>query len=250
MGISQGEVVDGWGNFFTYRVANRTPATSSNWTIKSGTGPFSITELTSSLTTFSLQQRDTAGVLGSALVPNPVVLIISHGKNGLGARTVQGTQITLPAAGTDERTNATAGSNSFVDRNPTDVSTAIGGVFDDQVVYLTPTDLLQPLVDDKTLKGSNPAYYRTLAIQQIALSSCTPPAVGPSLAAVQPSIGNGTMTYTCPSAAYSCQTGTPMTAATPLIKQLYQLSIFGAAAQDVTFGDVVAAFDKIATRCP
>lgn len=34
LGLSMGDVQDGWSNFFTYRVANRTPATSSNWTLR------------------------------------------------------------------------------------------------------------------------------------------------------------------------------------------------------------------------
>ena len=36
LGLSVGDVQDGWSNFFTYRVANATPATSKNWTVKAG----------------------------------------------------------------------------------------------------------------------------------------------------------------------------------------------------------------------
>lgn len=251
LGLSVGDVQDGWANFFTYRVANRTPGTSSNWTITSGVAPFSIAELTVPLTTFTLQQRDSAGVLAPAMTPNPVVIILSHGKNGAGARTVGGTTNAAPA-GADEIVNTTTASTSFITRTPNDVAGSTGGVFDDLVAYLTPSDLLQPLVDDKTLKGSTVAYYTEQAIQQVALASCTPPLVAPTLTAVQPSVGNATITYTCPAnPAYSCRSSVAVSnASTAPAKQLYQLSMFGAAAQDVTFANLVAAYPGIATRCP
>ena len=251
LGIGRGEVQDGWGNFFTYRVANRTPVTSSNWTINSGTAPFSIAELATPLTTFTLQQRDAAGVLAAAMTPNPVVIILSHGRNGNGAWTVQGTLIPLPAPA-DELVNATTASTSFIDRALNEVAGSTGGPFDDLVSYLTPTDLLQPLVDSKFLTGSTAAFYREQAIRQVALISCTPPLAGPSLAAIQPGIGNGTITYTCPVAvAYACRTATAVSNATTAPgKQLYQLSMFGAAAQDVTYADILAAFPGISARCP
>lgn len=251
LGLSIGDVQDGWANFFTYRVANRTPVTSSNWTITSGVGPFSIVELTAPLPALVLQQRDSAGVLGAALAPNPVAMIVSHGKNGAGARTIGGTLNAAPT-GTDEVANSTTASTSFVTRTPSDVA-GTNGVFDDLVAYLTPTDLLQPLVDDKTLKGSTVAFYREQAIQQIALTSCTPPLVAPSLAAVQPGIGNGTITYTCPvNPAYACRPPAMAVsnATTAPGKQLYQLSMFGAAAQDVTYANLQAAFTGISARCP
>jgi hypothetical protein len=119
------------------------------------------------------------------------------------------------------------------------------------VAYLTPTDLLQPLVDDKTLKSGTTTYYREQAMQQVALTGCTPPIVAPSLVAIQPAIGNGAITYVCPApAAYSCRTATAVSNATAGAKQLYQLQMFGAAPQDVTYAQLVAAFPAITTRCP
>jgi prepilin-type N-terminal cleavage/methylation domain-containing protein len=251
LGLSVGDVQDGWSNFFSYRVANRTPATSSNWTLTAGVGPFTISELTTALVTFTLQERNSAGVLGAALAPSPVVLIISHGKNGSGARTIGGTLL-APPVGVDELANSAAASTSFVTRAPTDVAAATGGLYDDLVAHMTPHDLLQPLVDDKTLKGSTAAYYREQALQQVALASCTPPLVAPSLAAVQPSIGNGSMTYSCPvGAGYLCRTATAVSNATTApAATLYQLSMFGGAAADVTYAQLLAAYPGIAARCP
>lgn len=250
LGLSVADVQDGWSNFFSYRVANRTPATSSNWTLTAGVGPFTINELTTPVVSFTLQERNSAGVLGPAMSPSPVVMIISHGKSGAGARTIGGTQIAAPT-GADELANSALASTSFVTRTPTDVATGVGGMFDDIVAYMTPRDLLQPLVDDKTLKGSTAAYYREQAITQVALASCTPPLVAPSLAAVQPSIGNGSITYSCPiGAGYLCRTGTAVTSATLSTATLYQLSMFGGVAADVTYAQLQAAYPGIAARCP
>lgn len=250
LGLSRGDVQDGWANFFTYRVSNRTPVTSSNWTLAAAPTAFTISELAAPLVALTLQERDSAGVLGPAITPNPVVVLVSHGKNGSGARTIGGTTNAAPA-GADEITNTTVASTTFVTRTPNESAASTGGVFDDVVAYLSPKDLLQPLVDDKTLKGSVASYYREQAIQQVAVTSCTPPLVAPSLVAIQPSVGDNTITYTCPAAAaYACRTGTAVTAATAGAKQLYQLSMFGAAAADVTYANLLAAYPGIASRCP
>ncbi len=158
LGMSTADAQDGWSNFFTYRVANDTPVSSSNWTTKAGATAFTVGELTVPLATFALSERSDAGVLGATLTPNPVVMILSHGKNGLGARTVRGTALLPMPAGADELLNATTASTSFVSRTPTDVVAAAGGSFDDLVAYMTPNHLLQPLLDDKTLKGVCQAY--------------------------------------------------------------------------------------------
>ena len=162
LGMSIGDAQDGWSNFFTYRVANDTPVSGSNWTIKVGATAFTLGELTVPLATFALSERSDAGVLGASLTPNPVVMIISHGKNGLGGRTVRGSVLLPMPTGADELLNATTALPGapphFVTRVPTDVAAATGGAFDDLVAYMTPNHLLQPLLDDKTLKGVCQAY--------------------------------------------------------------------------------------------
>jgi hypothetical protein len=180
LGLSVADVQDGWSNFFTYRVANQTPATSSNWTIKTGAGAFAITELTTPLTTFELRERSTAGVLGPALSPNPVIMIVSHGRNGLGARTIGGSLLPAPT-GADEVSNASVSSTTFVSRALTDVAAATGGIFDDVVNYMTPGDLLQPLINEGTLKAcvaycSAGAGGTTTTITSVA--SCSTNGVG------------------------------------------------------------------------
>lgn len=254
LGLSVGDVQDGWSNFFTYRVANRTPITSSNWTIKAGTAPFTISELTTPLVALTLQVRNDAGVLGPAITPGPVAVILSHGKNGFGARTLRGAAVLPAPPGADELSNATAASTTFITRTPTDVAAAAGGAYDDLVAYLTPKDLLQPLLDDKTLKGVANAYL-DLAIAQLAVSSCTPPTAlvaQPLLNAIAPTVGNGTITYTCVAGDF-CNTATAVHSGPPVTlgtQNLYRLSLFGAAAQPVTYAQVQAAYPAIQTRCP
>ena len=254
LGLGSGDVQDGWSNFFTYRVANRTPVTSSNWTIKAGVGPFTIGELTAPLTALTLQTRSDAGVLGAALVPSPVAVILSHGKNGFGARTVRGAALLPAPTGADEISNAAAGSTTFITRTHTEVAAAAGGAYDDLVAYLSPKDLLQPLLDDKTLKGVA-SSYRDLAIIQLGVSSCTPPVVAvaqPLVDAIVPTVGNGAITYSCAlgdlcNAATPVHSGPPITAGAQV---LYRLSLFGAAALPVTYAQLQAAYPAIQTRCP
>lgn len=254
LGLGVGDVQDGWSNLFTYRVANRTPATSSNWTIKAGAGPFTINELTTPLVALTLQARSDAGVLGPAMVPSPVAIILSHGKNGFGARTVRGTALLPAPTGADEISNAGAASTTFITRTPTEVTAAAGGAYDDIVAFLTPKDLLQPLLDDKTLKGVA-ASYRDLAIIQLGVASCTPPAVAvaqPLVDAIIPTVGNGAITYTCV-AGDLCNTATAVHSGPPITagaQVLYRLSLFGAAAQTVTYAQLQAAYPAIQTRCP
>ena len=254
LGLGVGDVQDGWSNFFTYRVANRTPASSSNWTIKAGAGPFTITELTAPLTALTVQARSDAGVLGAPMVPSPVAVILSHGKNGFGARTVRGAALLPAPTGADELSNAAAVSTTFITRTPTEVAAAPGGAYDDLVVYLTPKDLLQPLLDDKTLKGVA-VSYRDLAIVQLGVASCTPPTVAvaqPLVDAIIPTVGNGAITYSCVAGDFcntvkSVHSGPPITAGAQV---LYRLSLFGAAAQTVTYAQLQAAYPAIQTRCP
>lgn len=257
LGLAVGDVQDGWSNLFTYRVANRTPVTSSNWTIKAGlpaAAPFTISELTASLTALTVQARSDAGVLGPAMVPSPVAVILSHGKNGAGARTLRGAALLPAPTGADELSNSTAASTTFITRTPTDVSAAAGGAYDDLVAYMTPKDLLQPLLDDKTLKGVDTSY-RELAMAQLAVSSCTPPAAlvaQPLINAIAPTVGNGVITYSCGAGDF-CSTATAMHSGPPVTagaQVLYRLSLFGAAAQTVTYAQLQAAYPAVQTRCP
>lgn len=159
--LSRSDVTDGWGNFFTYHVANSVRPDLINWTSRTVGTPFDINQLSISpaITVFTINERN--GGTSSTIATNAVVVIISHGKNGLGARTVKGTTNTAPAAGTDEAVNATVNSATFY-RSPYNEDTGVtGGTYDDIVTYLTPQDLLQPFVNEGALKACN-AYCQVL----------------------------------------------------------------------------------------
>jgi prepilin-type N-terminal cleavage/methylation domain-containing protein len=182
LGLGREAAVDGWQNFYTYRVATNntsaaapaTPAVpraqnaAQNWTFKAATG-FNIGSLTSPVsggfTALQIDQRDAAG--GIAIVAyNAVAVVFSRGKTGGGARTPFGTVLAAPT-GVDEIVNNTAGSTRFIVRDSTDNAAAIGGAYDDVVMFITPQDLLQPMLDDKTLKGVCSAYC------VVAAAGCT-----------------------------------------------------------------------------
>lgn len=157
LGLGREAAQDGWGNFFSYRVAN-TPGANTDWT-----------------TTASFRAGNTGNVtlndrVGGALTPlatNIAAVVISHGRNGLGAYTVGGTRNIVPTAA-DELANTDASALFVVKRNVTTDDAASGGAFDDIVMYLTPDDLLGPLFRDGTLKP--PAAQLQEAFQKIKLA--------------------------------------------------------------------------------
>lgn len=108
---------------------------------------------------------------------NPAtVLIISHGTNGLGAWVPQtGTQIPPPAAGLVEGEN-TNNDLAFVRTDYADDPT---DPFDDIVLWLTPNDLLAPLIKDGIIKSA-PATLseRVEAIQDYILGSAMAGRIG------------------------------------------------------------------------
>lgn len=170
LGLPRDAAQDGWGNLFTYRVANvNLPAAptqlagapplhvnpNQNWTIPPGGGAFDIRSLTSTTTvagyqTLLIQNRDPGPGLNTES-RNAIVVILSHGKNGLGAKTTKAAGRIAGTAG-DELTNATIGSTTFIRRPVTEDTAATGGAYDDVVIFMTPQDLLQPLVSEGALK--------------------------------------------------------------------------------------------------
>ena len=174
LGISRDGVLDGWGNFFSYRVSNvnatAQPAgvpplhvyANQNWTIHAAAGfdirsYVSTTAVQAGFQSILIQNREPGPGL-STESRNAVVVLISHGKNGLGAKTIKAAG-RIAGAANDELTNATLGSTTFVRRAYSDnAPVASGGAYDDVVAYMTPQDLLQPLISERTLLGTCAAY--------------------------------------------------------------------------------------------
>jgi len=189
LGLPRDAALDGWGNYFTYRVANiNLPAftppvgapplhvnPNQNWTINVGAGAFDIRSLNSTITapgyqTLLIQNRDPAPG-PNVESRNAILVILSHGKNGLGAKTTKvGPRIV--GATLDELTNATPGTVTFSRRAYSESPAVVnGGIYDDVVAYMTPQDLLQPLINEKTLAGTCQAYCA------IPAAGCSPAAI-------------------------------------------------------------------------
>jgi prepilin-type N-terminal cleavage/methylation domain-containing protein len=166
--LSRDAVLDGWGNFFSYRVANTQPvAVLRNWTSRTPIGTaFDINELTNPNAALIIQERAAPAAALTQITDRAVFVILSHGKNGLGALTTRGAARVPPptvAVALDENTNGTVGARTFVRRafneRPQDAVPPVpppvnpGGPFDDLVAYMTGQELLRSLTTEKTLFG-------------------------------------------------------------------------------------------------
>lgn len=155
LGISRETVIDGWGNYFTYRVANGSTASLRNWTSKSS-GSFNINELHNPTNAFTIQELDATGgaFAATATTTKAVVVLLSHGRNGFGAKTTKvGARLPTSDAGAGEATNATDTTLIFVLRPVTDAAAAFNGPYDDLLMFMTPQDLFQPLLNEGSLKS-------------------------------------------------------------------------------------------------
>ena len=157
LGIPRDAALDGWGNFFTYKVVNGIGATR-NWTSKTVANSFSITELRNPTVGLTIQELNAASTALVDVTPTGAVVIVSHGANGFGAKTSKAaTRIPTDDAGDGEKTNAEATGTTFVVRAVTADPAAFNGAYDDLVAFMSPQDLLQPLLNEGTLKAC-PAY--------------------------------------------------------------------------------------------
>jgi len=155
LGIPRETVIDGWGNYFTYRVANGSPASLKNWTSKAA-GSFDINELRAPTNALTIQELDATGGAFAAIptTTKAVVVLLSHGKNGFGAKTTKvGARLPTGDAGAGEATNATDTTLAFIMRPVTDAAGAFNGPYDDLLSFMTPQDVLQPLLNEGSLKS-------------------------------------------------------------------------------------------------
>ena len=155
LGMTRDAALDGWGNYFSYHVSFIATATSPNSNDWTRSRAFLSTGNTGVLT---IKESATSA---NSLTTTAVVVVLSHGRNGLGAYTTKGTRFVLPdqMVGTlsvtaDEYENATNTTSdvTYVRRTRTDNESATGGSFDDYVVYLSDNDLLTQLVKDSSIK--------------------------------------------------------------------------------------------------
>ena len=129
--------IDTWGRLYRYSV---TPAFTTAASFTLTTSPDML-----------IRTRNNAGALANLTNANIVVAaLISHGKNGYGGVDANGTAVALPAswstANVDESSNLTS-ATTFVSRvQQAAGASGTGGVFDDQLVWLSRYTLTNRLV--------------------------------------------------------------------------------------------------------
>ena len=182
LGIPREAAIDGWGNYFTYVVANGVNPIVKNWTSKTNSGDFSINELKAPSVAFGIQELDATGAAFAPLTTsNAVVVIISHGANGYGAKTTQvAARMPQPdPAALGEIANGSSATTTFVLRPVSVVPAAFNGAYDDLLTYMLPQDLLQPLVSEGTLKSC--AGYCSASASSVCSGTGTCLCTGPGL---------------------------------------------------------------------
>ncbi|MEO8331545.1 MAG: type II secretion system protein [Gallionella sp.] len=147
LGVSE---TDGWGNRFTYRVTpefadaiilntfgfDTSQGCSSIFACTPPSNPPFSSFALCSCGAYSVNSAATGGVTVTANVP---AIIISHGKNGAGAYTRQGTQLAV-GSNLDEKDNSNgAGDSKYVSHAQT-------SGFDDLVDWITPNILYNRMV--------------------------------------------------------------------------------------------------------
>lgn len=163
IGLPRESVLDGWDNFFTYAVT-----TDGNpkldWTR-------SINFIPGKLGNLTVQRRDpaTSSTTTNVTAPeNAAFVLISHGPNGLGAWSSQGTANVAPLSGSDEATNTSGGTN-FIQREPSTNTALVYGAFDDQVTFMKPSELIAGLVKDGSIRTAEGETRKVLGDLQEAI---------------------------------------------------------------------------------
>ena len=156
--------IDVWGRRFTYKVVQPTfsDAIAQNSWNTTGQSPSCTAPVPTptqasfalcSLGNFVITTRTAANKTGSSVTGIPVV-IISHGKNGYGAYTSSGTQISPSTSGVDEPANSTATATTFYSREQSpqpsgscsDTAAGVFCEFDDLVAYIPMSVLVTRMV--------------------------------------------------------------------------------------------------------
>lgn len=130
---------DAWGKLIRYSV-------NSNYAGGiSGTSVIPTTQFTLTAGERVVNSRDPSGA-AFVLATNVPAVVVSHGYRNLGT-SEQGTALPdSPNANADEDANALAGATTFWSRSPADSASGTGGEFDDQVSWISGSQLFSQLV--------------------------------------------------------------------------------------------------------
>lgn len=164
LGLTGPEVLDGWSHRITYHVAlqgvfldSASPARSLD-TVSGMRGALTVhnaTPVAAGLPATGNQTNACTTTAGdNSCNSAAVVVLVSHGKNGLGAWQESGTQLPLPAAGSREEVNADSNASYLVMQV---YESNDAQHFDDLVLALAPRDVLTPLVASGQVKAERAA---------------------------------------------------------------------------------------------
>ncbi|MFM9888374.1 MAG: hypothetical protein ACKVQT_35560 [Burkholderiales bacterium] len=185
LGLAREIALDGWSNYMTYLVTNTVPPSTHSWTISfnpvTGNG-FRVGSPGNMIVT---ERTFPGGVSATTnlIIAAPVVLI-SHGLNGSGAMTLQGTVNVPPAVATDEADNLN-GDVTVIRRQSTEAVIPVFGAFDDIVAFYSAADMTGSLVQGGSIASPASELNRRMAdLRQFALSFAATNRCIPAAAAI------------------------------------------------------------------
>ena len=138
LGLSRNDVIDSYGNFYTYVVSGTANGVCESIT-KNFSSTASMQEFTGQIITSTLEALRTSETAGTGRkVP---FAIIGHGRNGTGARSSGGTLTSTPSQAGEQANAAGASNPSQIYTGPVDTDTSSSTYFDDQVLVPSTTDI-------------------------------------------------------------------------------------------------------------
>lgn len=225
LGLPKDVALDGYGNFFTYFVSSAAADNDPDWARTANPGTvtgFSV----GSPGRFAITHNGQATGIDASSNPLPAlaaVVLVSHGRTGLGAITEKGSR-NLASADMDELANspplAAAAPSSWSPQvspyqalgmvAPGVVATLVtgtttaGNTFDDVVLVLRPNDLLAPIIKDGAMKSVQAQLSEQFGRIKTALASyafrtpngtyvtgaCTTPGTPPYCRLLPPSLAS------------------------------------------------------------
>lgn len=183
LGLELGTVLDGWDNYIKYMPSPAWHLTfdtvSTNYTYTTIADTFNV-GITDGAIAVSTRMPDDSAT--TTPIATAAAVLISHGKNGLGATNFAGIVNDAPT-GADELSN-TAAALSAIKREYTELDNGFGA-FDDVVLYITPDDFYSTLLANG-YQTTNPQAMLAKANQYVIAqilstrSNCTVPVCGSS----------------------------------------------------------------------
>ena len=262
LGLPRSVALDGWDNFYSYAV-------SPQWTASLNTSGINVGNTTNNpanafnsgnIGTIQVKIRVPANQNPPTNVGTAVVALISYGINGFGAYTIKGTQHSAPPPNTDEASNSLVPSSlplaslnlaSLFQREFTDKDAGYGA-FDDVVLWLSPNDLLTPLIKDGSMKSAEAQWVEqtsnirdSIVDQILSSSTCVVPSAIPTPYNIGPWGETIGYLYTSP-LSYS----SPPPSAIYTLTDAMAIPISPHKLTGPTVGSLFGLYPSLQTKCP